>query len=139
MNVICEIIGMKNLKFKFILLLFGLLVLSPRLYSQVPDEIVISIQNGNVEKLASFFNQNVELVVQGYDDVYSKSQAKQIVAEFFKRNKPKQFNLVRQGGKEGAPYVIGTLVTGNGTFRVSILLKNKENISYIHQLRIVSL
>ena len=34
--------------------------------------------------------------------------------------------------------VIGTLVTENGTFRVSILLKNKENISYIHQLRIVS-
>jgi len=128
---------MKNSKFKFILLLFGLLVLSPRLYSQVSDEIVLSVQDGNVEKLATFFNQNVELVVQGYDDVYSKSQAKQIVAEFFKKNKPKQFNLIRQGGKEGARYVIGTLVTGNGTFRVSILLNNKENISYIHQLRIV--
>ena len=127
---------MKNTKFKIILLLFGLFALAPKSYSQIPDEIVMSIQNGNVETLATFFNQNVELVVQSHDDVFSKPQAKQIVAEFFKANKPKQFNIIHQGGKDGARYAIGSLVTSNGTFRVYFLLKNKESNSYIHQLRI---
>jgi len=127
---------MKNLKFKTILLLIGLMLLGTKSHSQIPDEIVLSIQNGNVETMANFFNENVELVVESHDDVFSKSQAKQIVTEFFKANKPKQFNIIHQGGKEGARYAIGSLVTGSGTFRVYFLLKNKDNTSYIHQLRI---
>jgi len=127
---------MKNSKFKVIFLFFCLFVAVSQSFSQIPDEIVLSIQNGNDEKLATYFNENVELVVQNHDDVFSKAQAKQIVAEFFKANKPKQFSIIHQGGKDGARYAIGSLVTGNGTFRVYFLVKNKENNPYIHQLRI---
>ena len=127
---------MKNLKFKLLLLFFGLFTIVSQSFSQIPDEIVLSIQNGNDEILASYFNQNVELVVQTHDDVFSKSQAQQIVAEFFKANKPTKFNIIHQGGKDGARYAIGSLVTNTGTFRVYFLMKNKDNNSYIHQLRI---
>jgi len=127
---------MKNLKLKLISLLFGFFVLTTVSFAQIPDEIVISIQNGNDAGLAEFFNENVELVVQTHDDVYSKSQAQQIVAEFFKSNKPKQFTIIHQGGKDGARYAIGSLTTNTGTFRVYFLLKNKDNSSFIHQLRI---
>src|SRR5665648_478604 len=95
---------MKNIKLKLIFLLFGFFVLTNVSFAQIPDEIVISIQSGNDAKLAEFFNENVELVVETHDDVYSKSQAQQIVAEFFKSNKPKQFSIIHQGGKEGARY-----------------------------------
>jgi hypothetical protein len=127
---------MKNFKFKLVLLLFGLFATVSQSFSQIPDEIVLSIQSGNDVMLASYFNQNVELVVQSHDDVFSKSQAQQIVAEFFKANKPKQFSIIHQGGKDGARYAIGSLVTNTGNFRVYFLLKNKDNNSYIHQLRI---
>ena len=127
---------MKNFKLKLISLLFGLFALSTVSFAQIPVEIVLSIQNGNDTSLAGFFNENVELVVDTHDDVYSKSQAQQIVAEFFKTNKPKQFSIIHQGGKEGARYAIGSLITNTGTFRVYFLLKNKNNNSYIHQLRI---
>ncbi|MBW8326456.1 MAG: DUF4783 domain-containing protein [Prolixibacteraceae bacterium] len=127
---------MKNFKLKLISLLFSLFVLATVSFAQIPDEIVTSIQSGNDSGLAAFFNENVELVVQTHDDVYSKSQAQQIVAEFFKSNKPKQFSIVHQGGKDGARYAIGSLTTNTGTFRVYFLLKNKNNNSYIHQLRI---
>lgn len=127
---------MKNLKFKLILLFFGLFATVSQSFSQIPDEIVLSIQSGNDVMLASYFNQNVELVVESHDDVFSKSQAQQIVAEFFKANKPKQFSIIHQGGKDGARYAIGSLVANTGTFRVYFLLKNKDNNSYIHQLRI---
>ena len=127
---------MKNAKFKIILLLLVMFVLVSPSFSQIPGEIVLSIQNGNDEMLSSYFNQNVELVVENNDDVFSKAQAKQIVAEFFKANKPKQFSIIHQGGKDGARYAIGSLVTSTGTFRVYFLLKSKDNNSYIHQLRI---
>lgn len=127
---------MKNLKFKLVLLFFGLFATVSQSFSQIPDEIVLSIQSGNDVILASYFNQNVELVVQSHDDVFSKSQAQQIVAEFFKANKPKQFSIIHQGGKDGARYAIGSLVANTGTFRVYFLLKTKDNNSYIHQLRI---
>lgn len=127
---------MKTIKLKLISLLFGLFALTLSSFAQIPDEIVISIQGGNDVTLAQYFNENVELVVGTHDDVYSKSQAQQIVAEFFKSNKPKQFSIIHQGGKDGARYAIGNLATNTGTFRVYFLLKNKNNNSYIHQLRI---
>lgn len=127
---------MKNFKLKFISLVFGLFALTSVSFAQIPDEIVTSIQNGNDVSLAAFFNENVELVVENHDDVYSKSQAQQIVAEFFKTNRPKQFSIIHQGGKEDACYAIGSLTTTTGTFRVYFLLKSKNNNSFIHQLRI---
>ena len=127
---------MKNSKFKIIILFFSIFASASGAFAQIPDQIVLSIQNGNDEVLATYFNQNVELVVDTHDDVFSKSQAQQIVAEFFKSNKPKQFSIIHQGGKEDARYAIGSLVTATGTFRVYFLLKNKNNNSYIHQLRI---
>lgn len=127
---------MKYSKFKFIGLFFGLFFLVSQSFSQIPDEIVLSVQNGNDQALAGYFNQNVELVVQSHDDVFSKSQAQQIVAEFFKANKPKQFTIIHQGGKEGARYAIGSLITNTGTFRVYFLFRTKDNNSYIHQLKI---
>lgn len=127
---------MKNFKLKLISLVFVFFALVTVSFAQIPDEIVTSIQNGNDVGLAAFFNENVELVVETHDDVYSKSQAQQIVAEFFKSNKPKQFSIIHQGGKEDARYAIGSLTTATGTFRVYFLLKNKNNNSYIHQLRI---
>jgi hypothetical protein len=129
---------MKSIQLKLIFLLFAGFVLSKVSFAQgqIPDGIVSSIQNGNGQALAGFFNENVELVVDTHDDVYSKSQAQQIVSEFFKANKPKQFSIIHQGGKDGARYAIGSLTTNTGTFRVYFLLKNKDSISYIHQLRI---
>lgn len=127
---------MKNFRLKLIALLFLFFAFVIVSVAQIPDGIVVSIQTGNDASLAEFFNENVELVVETHDDVYSKSQAQQIVAEFFKSNKPKQFSIIHQGGKDGARYAIGSLITSTGTFRVYFLLKNKNNNSYIHQLRI---
>ena len=127
---------MKKIKLKLISFLLGFFALGSVVFAQIPDAIVVSIQNGNDVSLSAFFNENVELVVESHDDVYSKSQAQQIVAEFFKLNKPKQFKIIHDGGKEDARYAIGSLVTANGTFRVYFLLKSKNNNSYIHQLRI---
>lgn len=127
---------MKFFKSILIFIVFIFFALATVSFGQIPDKIVSSIQNGNDVSLAAYFNENVELTVGDHDDVYSKSQSQQIVAEFFKLNKPKKFTIVKQGGKEGAQYVIGSLVASSGTFRITLLLRNKNNVSYIHMLKI---
>jgi hypothetical protein len=76
------------------------------------------------------------MVVLENDNVYSKAQAQQIVSKFFSSNPPENFTIIHQGGKEGAQYVIGNLITSKGTFRVYFLLKKSSGKDYIHQLRI---
>ncbi len=126
-------------KIAFSLLFFtGLIIFSNQIKAQVPDEIIQSLKSGDSKTLAGYFNQNVELVVLENDNVYSKAQAQQIVSKFFSTNPPESFSIIHQGGKEGAQYVIGNLVTGKGTFRVYFLLKKSGGKDYIPQLRIES-
>ena len=105
--------------------------------SQIPDEIIISLNSGNAKSLSDYFNQTVELVILETDNVYSKAQAQQIVGKFFSDYQPEKFEILHQGGPENAKYVIGNLKTQKGTFRVYFLLKQDSNgKSFIHQLRI---
>lgn len=124
-------------KSQFVIFLFtGLMIYSLVGTGQVPEQIIVSLKSGNSKNLSEFFNQNVELVVPESDNVYSKAQAQQIVGNFFSVYTPVGFNIIHQGGKEGAKYVIGNLSTKNGIFRVYFLLKQSEGKDYIHQLRI---
>jgi hypothetical protein len=119
-----------------ILFIVGFIICSNQLKAQIPDGILQSLKTGNSKTLSEYFNQNVEMVVLENDNVYSKAQAQQIVNKFFSSNPPENFTIIHQGGKEGAQYVIGNLITGKGTFRVYFLLKKSGGKDYIHQLRI---
>jgi hypothetical protein len=125
----------KSVLLPLMLLIFSFFTVS-QVFAQIPDEIILSLKSGNAKVLATYFNQNVELVIPENDNVYSKAQAEQIVTNFFVRNQPERFSIIHQGGKEGAQYVIGNLVTKQGTFRVYFLLKKTTGKDIIHQLRI---
>nr|WP_319272228.1 DUF4783 domain-containing protein [uncultured Draconibacterium sp.] len=106
---------------------------------KIPNEIKVGLETGNAKVLSSYFNQNVELVVLDNDNVYSKAQAQQIVANFFSKFPPVEenaFSVIHDSGKENAQYVIGKLKTEKGEFRVYFLLKQNSEKKYIHQLRI---
>ncbi len=113
-----------------------LMMFSPAVKGQVPEQIILSLKSGNAKILSEFFNQNVELVVPDSDNVFSKAQAQQIVGNFFSIYTPVSFSIIHQGGKEGAKYVIGNMGTKSGIFRVYFLLKQSDGKDYIHQLRI---
>src|SRR5690554_4313003 len=109
-----------------IIIITGFLLLILPVRAQVPDDIITCLKNGNAKTLSGHFNQNVELVVPENDNVYSKTQAQLIVNEFFNTHIPQTFSVIHQGGKEGAQYVIGSLGTHKGSFRVYFLLKKRS-------------
>lgn len=103
--------------------------------SEIPEAIINAISTGNSAALAGYFNTSLEVAILDKEDFYSKQQAELIMKDFFIRNTPSSFTILHKGGKEGSQYAIGKLVTSGGNFRVTILVKVKENKSLIHQLR----
>lgn len=106
-------------------------------YEQVVGEISLNIRLGYANILSNYFNQSIELVVLDKDSVYNKSEAQQIINDFFIIYKPVSFVIVYQDGKENAFYAIGEMMTNNEKFRVYLFLKKHDNGKYyIHQIRI---
>ncbi len=103
---------------------------------KVPDGIVLSFKAGNAEELAKHFHDNLELIILKEEDVYSRSQAEQIIRKFFIEHKPEAFKIIFEGGKENSRYAIGSLHASGKEFRVYLLMKKQDGSPQIHQLRI---
>jgi hypothetical protein len=122
---------------KKIVLSFAVLMITVfSVNAQVPDDIISSIRSGNSAALSKYFNQNIELLVLDFECSCSKSQAQQVVNDFFVKNTPTKFTVIHQGGKGDSNYAIGSLETPNGKFRIYFLVKTINQVSFIHQLRI---
>lgn len=124
---------------KFFALLFMLATISLPAVAQtagVPNEVVAALHAGDANKLAPHFNNNVELIIGNTNDVYSKQQAVVILTDFFKKNKVSGFSVSHRGDKDNANFIIGTLKTSAGTFRVYVFTRKTEGKALIQQLRI---
>jgi hypothetical protein len=94
------------------------------------------IQSGDAEKLSAWFAPNLEVDILGTVNVCSKTQAKQIIKEFFVNNSPKSFVIEHRSGKAPLKYAIGTLSAGGSKFRVTLFVKTQEDGNFIQQIRI---
>jgi hypothetical protein len=125
---------MKKFLFPFIPFLM-LVILSNEGYCQIPARIESGIKSGNAKMIATFFNDNVELVILDKENVCSKEQAEVILDDFFSKNKPVDFKITRQGGTDSM-YGIGKMQTAGTNFRIYFMLKSFANKPLIVQLRI---
>jgi hypothetical protein len=115
---------------------FLVLLLVPFFSSgQIPNQIVNGLKSGDAKTVASYFNDNIELIILDRQNVCSQAQGEQILKEFFARSKPTNFQITHQGGQESV-YAIGKMTTSGGNYRVYFLLKPKGNTPQIVQLRI---
>ena len=128
--------AMKKILQLILLFLLPVLPLTGQEGREIPEGIVLSFKAGNAEELSKFFHNNVELIILEKEDVYSRSQAEQIIRKFFLDHKPTGFKVIFEGGKENSRYAIGSLLTRETEYRVSILIKRQEGEPLIHQLRI---
>jgi len=101
------------------------------------DAVVAALSIGDAKAVGTYFDNTVELVLPSVDDILPKAQAEKKLALFFKENPANSFTRVHGGtstGEDGA-YVIGTLSTTNGSFRVYIYGRGAETPS-VQELRI---
>ncbi len=105
-------------------------------YDNIPQGVINAFQTGNAEEISAHFNTRLEMILLDKENVYSKSQAKIILAEFLKTHPPRQFTLLHKGGKHESRYAIGTFQCQGRKYRVTIYFKNMNKKPLIYQLRI---
>ena len=132
---------MKKNSFLIVVLVVPVFILMGFFTVPVPGDtatqVASAIQAGNAEELKKYFNSMVDLTLPGYDDSYSKTQAGQIMKEFFIQNPVKSFKVTKQGSSpDGSQYAIGSLDTGKKVFRVYFLIKSVNDQNLVQQLQV---
>jgi hypothetical protein len=128
---------------KILPLLLPAMVLLP--FNSIPEpgqddtnkQIVAALTAGDAEALSGYFNSMVDLGISGNEDTYSKTQATQILKDFFVKNPVKSVKITRQGSSiDGSQFSIGEMQSGTTTFRIYYLLKKASGKFLIQQLQI---
>lgn len=105
--------------------------------SDIIDGISTAIRSGNPKNISKYFIENIDLKVIAQEDVYSKQQAEMILKDFFTKHPVKSYTVAHKSEpKAGSQYVIGTLETDNGKFRIYFLIKTTGSETLIQQFRI---
>ncbi|MBN2237125.1 MAG: DUF4783 domain-containing protein [Bacteroidales bacterium] len=96
-----------------------------------------AFNKGDYTSLSNLFADSIDLTVLTTEGIYSKTQAKGILKDFFSTEKPKSFQIKHQGSSnDGTVYAIGLFVSTNKSCRVYALFKEKQGIAKIVQLQI---
>ncbi len=106
-------------------------------FSDIFTDISNAIRSGEAKAITNFCGNTVNLTILNQEDVYSKTQAEQVLKSFFSKNTPRSFTIVHRGGsKEGSKYAIGSMVTSQGVkFRVYLLFKLTSSGETLQEIR----
>jgi hypothetical protein len=106
--------------------------------SDIVEELSGGLKKGDYKVFSKYFANTVTLNLPGSEGIFSKTQAEQILRDFFFKNPSRDFSLSHQGeSKEGARYFIGTLSsTNNSSYRVYCHLKKQNDTFKIFELRL---
>lgn len=122
------------------ILLFFLLVISGGLAQgqDVFTNIKTAIKAGNSDQLAKYFNQNLDVNIEGSLNTFSKAQAAFAIAEFFKAHPPTDFTIVHKGSSQGGlQYAIGKYLSDKDSYSVLIRVKESASARLVHEISFV--
>ena len=125
------------MKKRVIFLLTGLFIWTSVLLAQtVPEGVIGAFKEGNSQELNKYLGDKVDLIIQNKSTHADKRTAEGTMAAFFSNHKVGSFNVNHQGKRDESGFVIGTLMTANGNFRVNCFFRKVQNKYVIHQIRI---
>jgi len=82
------------------------------------------IKAGSAKEVARYFNNSVEIGLNGDKASYSQAQAEFVLKDFFAKTPPAGFEFLHQGSSnEGQKYAIGKYTAKSGSYRVFIVVK----------------
>ena len=103
---------------------------------KVPTGLKEAFQNGHAQALSTYLAESVEIIFPDQAQTLNRPKAINALSSFFANNPPQRFAANHQGEKGESSFLVGTLTTANGSFRLNIFFR-KDNDNYlIHQIRI---
>ena len=125
------------MKKRVVLLLTCLFLWVSSIFAQdVPVGVVVAFKKGNSQELNRYLGDKVDLIIHNRTTNADKRTAERAMANFFAENKVSSFNVNHEGKRDESSFIIGTLGTANGNFRVNCFFRKVQNKYVIHQIRI---
>lgn len=104
---------------------------------EVPDGVVTAFQKSDPQSLERYMHEDVSLLLAGEkNEVMSRAQVVAAMRTFFAANKVKGFDVNHKGKRDESAFLVGTLRTSTGSYRVNCFLKKTGNNYLIHYIRI---
>ncbi len=114
------------------------LVAIPALAQDIFSPMKDAIKTGNAKEVIKFFNNSVDMNLDGEVSMYSKAQAEFVLREFFKKHPSTEFSIVHTGSSRGGlQFAIGRYVSNADTFDVVIRVKEVSGTYLIHEINFV--
>lgn len=125
------------MKKRVVLLLTSLFIWVSCAFAQdVPVGVIVAFKKGNSQELSRYLGDKVDLIIQNKSTDANKVTAEGAISDFFSLNKVSGFNVNHQGKRDESSFIIGTLATANGNFRVNCFFRRVQNKYVINQIRI---
>ena len=125
------------MKLRYMPLLTLLFLLPMVTKADAIEKIGLYLKQGNAHELTTFFATSIDISITGESNVYSKTQAEQVLDKFFKENKPHTIKLLhRVSSNPNYNFAVYILTTDKGKFRISCTLKEVNKVMGVIELRI---
>ncbi len=125
------------MKKRVVILFTCLLVWASSLFAQdVPVGVIVAFKKGNSQGLDRYMGDKIDLIIQDRSSNADKQGAMKEINVFFSTNKVNGFDVNHQGKRDESSFIVGTLKTANGMFRVNCFFRRVQNKYVIHQIRI---
>lgn len=104
------------------------------------EEVISALKSGNSSSLSRHFDNYIDVTLPDKSSNYSKSQAEQIIKDFFGNNGVKNFEVKHKGDNDNkGQFCIGTLQTKNGNYRTTVYMRMKGDKQVVQEIRFQSL
>ena len=126
-----------QMKQRVVIWLAVFLMATSALWAQdVRQGVTAAFSKGAPRELANILGDEVNVIIQGKMTRTDRQGAQKALTAFFTDNPVQGFKLNHEGKRDEYEFMIGTLTTGNGTWRVHCFFKKEQNQYCIHQIRI---
>ncbi|MDR0893552.1 MAG: DUF4783 domain-containing protein [Mediterranea sp.] len=103
---------------------------------EIPAGVTSAFQKGSAEALTTYMGDKVSLTIQGNTTNADKQKATATMRGFFADNKVSGFVVNHDGKRDESSFLVGTLTTTRGKFRVNCFLRKAQQQYLIYQIRI---
>ncbi len=121
---------------KIIILVVLLFTLSISLKANLPQGIAKGFRAGDAQVVAKYLAPTLEISIVGNSSMYSKTQATQVLRDFFNSHNPKKIVEKHNGGRGNSQFSVFSFATGSEKFRATIFYKGSGEEARISQITI---
>lgn len=127
-----------NYKKWLLAFVFGVSCFSVYAQAELFNSLKEAVKANNAKEMVKYFNQSVDINIEGEINNYSKAQSEFVLRDFFKKHPASDFNVLHTGSSpNGLKYAIGKYQSGTESYNVLIRVKESDKQFLVHEISFI--